>query len=133
MRKPLPLAHMTVPHGAWRTPGNTGARTSTPTRAPGNLLKYRLMALLIIALVAVTAAGWVLLGAHELALFRSTGTPAIVTALTPVAQAAQGGTAADSLRPAIDPGALMPYWMIIDLLIFVALGLYLRWSLNRKD
>ncbi len=130
-------------HCAWPTilPGTPMVTWPGHIMGRWNTLKYRILALTIIGLVLLTAAGWALLGARELAVFRNTGSPAIINALTPGVLQAQAvatempgsATSAANRTDQINPTALMPYWMAIDLLIFVALGFYLRWELGRKS
>ncbi len=103
--------------------------------------RYKIGALVVIGLALLTAVGWVLLAADEIAVFENTGSPAIVNALTPAVWQAQQSASAMSDRadpalseaPEIKPAAWMPYWMVIDLLIFLALGVYLRWNLGRES
>ncbi len=116
---PLPAARPVAP------------QTGAPRR---NNLWDRLCAAAVIAVVLATCVMVCGYAARELGLYREASPAAagLNTAAAPAGAASGSGEAANALS-STDRTSLIAFSMGIDILIFVGLGLYLRWDMEREQ
>ncbi len=140
MRKPITVDHTRTLHWFW--PGCVAGAFLAVAQATGPagrpMLKDRLCALGIMALVLLTLLACSVLAVTELAPYHAAAAPAGHQVTAPAQGAASAGqawrqgAAGLSSPRAIDANALTIISTVINLLIFVALGLYLKWDAGRK-
>ena len=132
-RQPL-LSQVASIHPTWLPPARpTLALLAGRTQVGGwELLKYRICAIVVLLLVLVTLGTMGLVGAQSLAEWRAASALLDVPSEPPQAalagsttQAASDGVPAPTAQGA-DLGSVFLWSMVLDILIFIGLGLFLR-------